>query len=272
MRQLHLSLRIFLEAVRWPLLCASMIAIGMTSRSPAADFMFRADVKGQTLEGKPLTWTANEMFMLGRDGRLYDFDPHDAKNGAKTGPRFIPETMTEMKRDLYREFGQTLDITTTQHYIVVHPRGSKDTWANRFEDLYRSCLQYFRVRGFTPREPEFPLVAIVYRNQADYFAAASASGTPMRPGTLGHYDPTSNRVYLFDVTGGKDSGDWTQNADTIIHEATHQTAFNVGIHTRFHRGAPLARRGPRHDVRSPRRLEFIDLHHVQGPHQRRPAP
>jgi hypothetical protein len=233
MRQLHLSLRIFLLAFRWPLLCASMLAIGLTSQSPAADFMFRADVNGQTLEGKPLTWTANEMFMLGRDGRLYDFDPHEAKNGAKTGPRFMPETMNEMKRDLYREFGQTLDITTTQHYIIVHPRGSNDTWANRFEDLYRSCLQYFRVRGFTPCEPEFPLVAIVYRNQADYFAAASASGTPMRPGTLGHYDPTSNRVYLFDVTGGKDSGDWTQNADTIIHEATHQTAFNVGIHTRF---------------------------------------
>jgi hypothetical protein len=205
----------------------------LTNSAGAAEFMFRADVKGQTLEGKPLTWTANEMFMLGRDGRLYDFDPHDAKNGAKTGPRLIPESMPEMKRDLYREFGQTLDITTSLHYIVVHPRGSKDTWADRFENLYRSCLQYFRVRGFTPKEPEFPLVAIVYRNQADYFAAASASGTPMRPGTLGHYDPTSNRVYLFDVTAGKESGDWTQNADTIIHEATHQTAFNVGIHTRF---------------------------------------
>jgi hypothetical protein len=199
----------------------------------AADFMFRADVNGQTLEGKPLSWSANEMLMLSRDGRLYDFDPREAKNGAKTSPQFQPYSMPEMKRELYREFGQTLDITTTQHYVVVHPRGSKDTWADRFEDLYRSCLQYFKVRGFTPQEPEFPMVAIVYRNQGDYFAAASASGTPMRPGTLGHYDPSSNRVFLFDTTGGKASGDWTQNADTIIHEATHQTAYNVGIHTRF---------------------------------------
>ena len=32
-----------------------------------------------------------------------------------------------------------------------------------------------------------------------------------------------------------DSGqkDWEQNASTIIHEATHQTAFNTGVHSRF---------------------------------------
>jgi hypothetical protein len=206
--------------------------IAFTATAPAADFMFRADVNGQTFEGKPLTWSSGQVVMLDRDGWLHDFDPHDAKNGAKTGTNFQPYSMQDMKRELYREFGQTLDITTTKHYIVVHPRGSKDTWADHFEDLYRSCIQYFRVRGLETEEPQFPMVAIVYRNQAEYFAAASASGTPMRPGTLGHYDPTSNRVFLFDITGGKDNVDWTQNGDTIIHEATHQTAYNVGIHSR----------------------------------------
>jgi hypothetical protein len=38
---------------------------------------------------------------------------------------------------------------------------------------------------------------------------------------------------LFDVTSGSGGGDWSENADTIIHEATHQTAYNVGIHKRF---------------------------------------
>ena len=54
----------------------------------------------------------------------------------------------------------------------------------------------------------------------------------MQPSTLGHYDPATNRVFLFDAT--KDAGyDWSENADTIIHEATHQTAYNVGVHKRF---------------------------------------
>ena len=68
-----------------------MLLFGTADRSSAADFMFRADVKGETLEGKPLTWTANEMLMLSRDGRLYDFDPHDAKNGAKTAANSPPK-------------------------------------------------------------------------------------------------------------------------------------------------------------------------------------
>jgi hypothetical protein len=144
--------------------------------------------------------------------------------------------MPEMKRELYREFGDALDVTTTQHYIVVHPRGEQDAWAQRFEDLYRWCLAYFRVRGFRPQEPPYPMVAIVYRNQGDYYRAASASGTPLMPGTLGHYDLDTNRVYLYDVTNGNDDADWSENAATIIHEATHQTAYNVGLHSRFAEG------------------------------------
>jgi hypothetical protein len=202
----------------------------------AAEFMFRAVVKGQTLEGKPLAWSDREMLLLGRDGRLHEFDPRDAKHAQKTGPRFIGYSTPEMKRELYVEFGDDLDVTTTKHYIVVHPRGESNAWAGRFEELYRWCVGYFRVRGFRPQEPEFPLVAVVFRNQGDYLRAASASGTPLQPGTLGHYDTTSNRVFLFDVTGGNGGGDWSENADTIIHEATHQTAYNVGIHNRFAEG------------------------------------
>ena len=51
--------------------------------------------------------------------------------------------------------------------------------------------------------------------------------------TLGHYDPTTNRVFLFDVTSESGGGDWSENAATIIHEAAHQTAYNVGVHKRF---------------------------------------
>jgi hypothetical protein len=38
---------------------------------------------------------------------------------------------------------------------------------------------------------------------------------------------------LFDVTAGSAKRDWSENAETIIHEATHQTAYNTGVHRRF---------------------------------------
>lgn len=223
---------------RAPRLAAAVVLVvaGMvpTQRSLvcAAEFMFRARVDGQMVEGKPLSWTAQQMLLLGRDGRLYDFNPKLAKEAMKTSPRFFGYSASEMKAALQQEFDKQFDVSTTRHYLVVHPRGERDQWANRFEELYKRFTHYFRVRGFATKEPPYPMVAVVYRDQAEYFRRAAASGTPMRPGTLGHYDPESNRVFLFDASG-EAGGDWSQNADTIIHEATHQTAYNVGIHQRF---------------------------------------
>ena len=231
----HIQQSISNRTLRVALLPWAVTAGLAAAPANSAEFMFSAVVHGQSLEGKPLAWSDQEMMLLGRDGWLREFDPRDAKHAKKTAPRFAGYSMQEMKRELYVEFGNELDITTTQHYIVVHPRGEAKAWAGRFEELYRWCLGYFRVRGFQAGEPEFPLVAIVFRNQGDYRRAASASGTPVQPGTLGHYDSISNRVYLFDATGGS-GGDWSENAETIIHEATHQTAFNVGIHSRFAEG------------------------------------
>lgn len=196
-----------------------------------AGFMLRATVDGETIEGLPLIWSKTNMTLLGRDGRLIEFDPRKARNSRKTGGRFFGYSMSEMKQDLYLEFGKTSELTTTQHYIVVHPQGQKSEWANRFEKLYRSFHHYFRVRGFRPEEPAYPLVAVVFPNREDYFAYAAKAGSTLHSDTLGHYSPHSNHVYLFDMRHS--GGDWTTTGETIIHEATHQTAFNCGIHSRF---------------------------------------
>jgi hypothetical protein len=210
---------------------ASIIAV--PALAATAEFMFRAKVDGQTLEGKPLAWNSQQMLLLGRDGRLHDFNPKLAKEAVKTGPSFVPYSAAEMREMLQHEFDNRFEVSTTRHYLIVHPRGQHDEWANRFEDLYNRFGHYFRVRGFSLQEPQYPLVAIVFRDKAEYFQRAAASGTPMHPNTLGHYDPTSNRVFLFDETAGKSKANWSENAVTIIHEATHQTAFNVGVHRRF---------------------------------------
>jgi len=199
----------------------------------AADFMFRADVNGSSIEGMPLRWDKEHMLLLGRDGQLREFDPRDAKDGAKTADHFAGYTAEEMRAALTGEFGKRFEVTTTPHYVVVHPQGERDQWAGRFEELYNRFGHYFRVRGFELEDPPYPLVAVVFRDRGEYMQYAAASGTPMHPNTLGHYDPATNRVYLYDVTTTDRGADWSENADTIIHEATHQTAYNTGVHRRF---------------------------------------
>jgi hypothetical protein len=186
-----------------------------------------------TLEGMPVEWSEKRVYLLARDGRLWDFTPEEAKNFARLSDTFRSMSASEMRSVLERELGGKLEITSTGHYLVAHPKGLGSQWADRFESLYRSFVHYFSVRGFRLSEPKFPMVAIVWTNQADYFRYAQSEGIGIGPGVLGYYSPTTNRVTLYDQTAGKNSAAWHENADTIIHEATHQTAFNTGLHSRF---------------------------------------
>jgi hypothetical protein len=124
-------------------------------------------------------------------------------------------------------------VSAIRHYVVVHPRGERDQWPDRFEQLYDRFNHYFSVRGFQLKEPEFPLVAVVFRTHEEFMRRVSADGVQASPNLLGVYVPKSNRVFLYDVTAHSNGADWSQNASTIIHEATHQMAFNTGIHHRF---------------------------------------
>jgi hypothetical protein len=221
------------RSMQYGLGIAAIIVAVCGIRVDAAEFMFRAHVEGQVLEGMPLRWNKQQMFLLGRDGQFHEFDPKLATEGVKTSPQFEGYTAEEMKARLTEEFGSRFEVSTTPHYVVVHPQGGRDQWAGRFEELYNRFGHYFRVRGFSLDEPRYPLVAVVFRDRAEYLRNAAAGGTSMHPNTLGHYDPLSNRVFLFDVTTSSTGADWSKNADTIIHEATHQTAYNTGVHRRF---------------------------------------
>jgi hypothetical protein len=173
------------------------------------------------------------VYLLSRDGQLIRFRPEEARDFHKSSPRFYSYSAGEIRSALYEEFGRPFDVTGTGHYLVVHPSGQQDQWAERFEKLYRAFHQYFRVRGFELAELPYPLVAVVLRNRADYVDYCTRAGSPPGPNTLGHYDDWTNRIYLYDVTADRPEQDWSLNAETIIHEATHQTAFNTGVHTRF---------------------------------------
>jgi hypothetical protein len=215
----------------------ALIAISGVAAARSADFMFRANIDGQILEGQPLRWSANDVWLLGRDGQFYEFNPKSARDAKKTGAHFAAYSPSEMKISLEHELGNNFEVSSIRHYVVVHPRGERDQWADRFEQLYDRFNHYFGVRGFELKEPEFPLVAIVFRDHEEYMHYAAAGGAPVSPNMLGHYDPKSNRVFLYDVTAHLKGADWSENASTIIHEATHQMAFNTGVHRRY-AGAP----------------------------------
>jgi hypothetical protein len=183
------------------------------------------------IEGKPLAWNSAKVSLLARDGQVIEFAPEQAADYGVIPGEFRSYSQAEIRGQLLREFGQGYDVSGVGHYLVVHPAGQKDQWAMRFEDLYRSFVHYFSARGWKLSEPQFPLVAVVYPRQSDFLRQAAAEGVPPASGLLGYYSPQTNRILMFDASGG--SRDWTINAETIVHEAAHQCGFNTGVHSRY---------------------------------------
>lgn len=219
-----------LVASRWqPTLAFLLLLTGSINAQT-----IHVSLQSSAIEGKPVFWDESLVAVLGRDGQLVTFAPSEAKEFRKLTGRFQSHSQATMRGDLLREFGQGYDVSGTGQYLVVHPAGQRDRWAERFQQLYRSMLHYLTARGFRQQRIEFPLVAVVFPTQGHYLAHARQQGTQVGPGVLGHYDPRSNRILMFDVTANRpDSADWHLNAETIIHEAAHQTAFNLGIHSRL---------------------------------------
>jgi len=218
------------------LLVVTLLAWPVSTAFPdslAGQWTLRVDLRGRRIEATPLHASENRVLLLGRDGHLWDFPPSQAEDYSKISDSFRSYSQAEMRGQLLREFGKRFDVSGTGHYLVVHPAGQRDRWAERFEDLYRSFVHYFTARGIRPTAPRFPLVAVVFHEHKDFLRYAVKRGARPGPNVLGYYSPTTNRVLLYDVTAGNETGrNWRLNAGTIIHEATHQTAFNTGIHQR----------------------------------------
>ncbi|MFT5523659.1 MAG: hypothetical protein ACI9G1_000248 [Pirellulaceae bacterium] len=193
----------------------------------------RVDHAGRRLEGKPLNWTKQQILLLCRDGYLWEFAADQASGYKKISSEFEPFSRRDQTKLLKAEFGHQFDVTTTTHFVIMHPKGQKTKWTNRFEGLYHSFSHYFNVRGFDAKDPEFLMIATIYPTKEQFQKQAFMEGANISDNVLGYYSPRTNRILLYDVTTKAGGQSWSTNADTIIHEATHQTAFNIGLHNRF---------------------------------------
>jgi hypothetical protein len=189
--------------------------------------------KGKKYTGKLIAWDGRDMVLLRRDGRVTIFPVKNASEIKQISDEFVPLSRSMIRKNLTKEFGRKYQVSVTRNFIVVHPVGDAAKWADPFQKLYQRFRIYFGSRGFTVDEPEFPMIAVVLRTRGE-FDRFLKSYHDYSKDILGYYSPRSNRIITFDQSDGnsEDQG-WFFSASTIIHEATHQTAFNTGIHNRF---------------------------------------
>ena len=213
-------------------------------------------------QGRIAAKTNRHCWLMDRAGRITPLQLSKVTAFRKVSSRFSAHSSTTLNSSLARELGQGFEIRTTRHYVVAAPQGRARQYADLFESIYRTFYMHFAVRGFRIAEPEFPMVAIIFPSQRNFARYASSEGVKAQSGLLGYYMPYSNRVALFegrsrqtsqllspalrsDASGLFENGQQALEVpqpfatiqaglrDTMIHEATHQVAFNVGLHARI---------------------------------------
>jgi hypothetical protein len=206
---------------------------------------------------------------MGQDGQLHGVMNDKVKKYRQVAPQFNVWSASVLRDQLRREFGKSYDVVGTRHYTVCAIGEKKArTYAETLEELYRSFHMYFSVRGFKMNEPEFPLVAVVFPEYGSFASYAQAEKVSVSQNLRGYYLNTSNRIALYEDANGLQSQNelpfdvpvrlgleggispftphltsdfrarpWeaieATLKDTMIHEGTHQVAFNTGLHSRI---------------------------------------
>lgn len=248
-------------------LCVACFGAGLPQAEAQTPKLVELTANGTAYDGKIVARTDRDIWLMQRDGRLRRLNIAEISSFQKISDEFQAFNAGELRDLLRREF-RNLEVIGTGHYLVVGPPNVVRDYAQTFEDQYRAFRGYFAVRGFDIPEPEFPLVAVVFPDQAAFFRHAQTEGIRPTLGLKGYYIPTTNRISLFheqplgstrlgspgrsfspegasptlspSIPATLSDAEPTQWASTdgtlqstMIHEATHQVAFNTGIHNRL---------------------------------------
>ncbi len=235
-------------------LCCCTLLIPASLFAAKSKSVLELKVGKEVHTGRLEAKSSSTAWLMNRDGKLDLVNLKKVTSYRKVSSRFKPKLGRELRNSLYREFGKKYEVASRGSYLVVAPKGRAKQYAEIFDDLHRSFNRYFSTRGFKISKSEFPLVAIIFKTHAEFSAYTKKDNFKAIPGLSGYYYPKSNRVALFESKSRRVANnnpvqesdslnnhfDWFAKAgtsstlrDTMIHEATHQVAYNVGLNSRM---------------------------------------
>ena len=224
---------------------------------PAESVTFLVKGQKQTVHGRTLIEAADGGLMFqGVDGALWIIERGELQGRERLDKPFTPLTTAELSEQMLAELPTGFRSYTTPHYVVCYntSRAYAQWTGSLLERLYKAFTNYWQTRGFEIDEPEFPLGVVVFADRQSY-DQASREDLPGGTGNIvGFYSLRSNRVNMFDLTGSEAVANQANSnrrgsmreinqmlsqpaatplVATVVHEATHQIAFNCGLQQRF---------------------------------------
>ena len=193
------------------------------------------------------------LLVLDREGVLWSVQPEELLKRSADDTPFKLFSGEELHRRLLEQLPPGFQKHTTAHYLVCYNTSSAYAeWCGAlFERLYWAFKNFWSRKGLTLHDPEAPLVTVIFDRQEAYANYVRKELGEATPNIIAFYSLQSNRITMYDLTGthglpgGGRLGTSAQinrilmdpgaerMVATVIHEATHQLAYNCGMHTRF---------------------------------------
>lgn len=167
--------------------------------------------------------------VLTDDGQMLIVQPETVLQQETLSGPLVPLTANEIGARLLAELPPGFATHQTDNFLIVHNTNPVYArWVGGlFESLHRGFHTYFKNQGVTLTKPRFPLVALVFADQASFQQFATGELGDAGAAVIGYYNLETNRMNTFNVPNAE------RNVATLVHEATHQLAYNTGLQTRF---------------------------------------
>lgn len=216
---------------------------------------FRRGDKTMQVSGRLLVEAQDGgLLVQSRDGVLWAITPDEQIKHTSDAVPYEPFDRDEIIKLVLAELPSNFRVHKTANYLIFYDTSSAYAqWCGSlFERLYMAFTNFWKRKGFVIRKPEFPLVAIVFADRDSYLRFSRPELGDAAESVIGYFAMLTNRMTMYDLTGveaaGLNSGRGRSAAQinrilnqpnaqhtvaTIVHEATHQIAFNCGLHTRL---------------------------------------
>jgi len=191
-----------------------------------------------------------------RMGRIYIFKNTQILEITEDDTPFTPCTNEEAIKNLQEEYGDSFEVHTTEHFLFLYntSTGYAQWCGELLEKLYLAFERFAEQKNLKLTDNGYPMIVLLFSNIQEFRQYASQD-LPDSKGILAYYNMQSNRTFLYELSGLEtETADQRRaktykqvaeilsrpqaalNVATIIHEATHQLAFNRGL---FQRTGPI---------------------------------
>lgn len=229
--------------------------LGIQQVSAAEELTIRRNGRSSRLNGEILLEAQDGgVLFLSRDGTLWIVQPEELQQRKKLSADVLPLSQEEMVSYLEKEMPDGFRFHQTAHYVICYNTSKAYAqWCGAlYERLYRAFYGYWKNAGMELQEPRYPLVSLVFEDRQSYLQYSRRDLGTEVTSAIGYYNMRTNRTIAYDLTGVEKNGvnqprgssashinrilsqpAAERTVATVVHEATHQLAYNSGLQQRY---------------------------------------